>query len=304
VRAPDAVVVDIARRQGGAISASQLAAAGLSRDAIAHRVERGWLTRRHRGVYLVGPLTSSLTEPFAALLACGPTAVLSHHTAAAVWGIRPPQRGPVDVTVRQDRRRAGVRVHRAEVVGVERDGLRLTTPERTLLDIAPHLSPRDLSRAAEEATIRGLATLASLTSQVDGAGGHRGVAALRAILEEVTDDRRVTRSEAERRLKELVRTAGLPAPVTNAKVAEFEVDALWPQHRLIVEVDGFAFHGTRQAFERDRRRDARLTALGLRVIRTTWRELTREPERLIAALAAALARVAPEAERVVRSHAC
>jgi very-short-patch-repair endonuclease len=98
-----------------------------------------------------------------------------------------------------------------------------------------------------------------------------------------------TRSEAERRLLALIRAAGLPPPRTNVHVGPYEVDFLWPAHRLVVEVDGFAFHSSRAAFERDRRRDADLQARGLRVTRVTWRQLEREPHAVVARLAAALA---------------
>ena len=99
----------------------------------------------------------------------------------------------------------------------------------------------------------------------------------------------MTRSEAERALLALIRRAGLPRPETNVRVLGHEVDALWRTRRLVVEVDGFGVHGTRAAFERDRRRDAALVAAGHRVIRVTWRQLAQEPELLVARLAAALA---------------
>jgi very-short-patch-repair endonuclease len=102
----------------------------------------------------------------------------------------------------------------------------------------------------------------------------------------------MTRSEAERRLLTLIERAALPRPRTNTRVGRYEVDALWPETRLIVEVDGFAFHGTRAAFERDRRRDADLTAMGFRVVRVTWRQLVDEPHLVVARLAGALARAA------------
>jgi very-short-patch-repair endonuclease len=96
------------------------------------------------------------------------------------------------------------------------------------------------------------------------------------ILDDASLNAGFTRSEAERRLKQLCKQAGLPIPRTNARVAGYEVDAYWPAHRLIVEVDGWQYHRTRQAFERDRRKDAALTAAGNRVVRITWRRLTTE----------------------------
>jgi very-short-patch-repair endonuclease len=102
------------------------------------------------------------------------------------------------------------------------------------------------------------------------------------------EEPRLTRSEAERRMLRLIRAARLPVPATNARVGRFEVDALWERERLIVEVDGFAFHGSRPAFERDRRRDAELLTLGYRVLRVTWRQLVDEPEAVVALIAAAI----------------
>jgi very-short-patch-repair endonuclease len=135
--------------------------------------------------------------------------------------------------------------------------------------------------------VQRLTTRAAVAETLTRGKGRAGAAALRDVLERA-DEPSLTRSEAERRLLELVRRARLPAPTTNARAGRFEVDLLWPEHRLVVEVDGFAFHGTRAAFERDRRRDAELQALGYRVLRITWRQLTREPEAVIALIAAAL----------------
>jgi very-short-patch-repair endonuclease len=111
--------------------------------------------------------------------------------------------------------------------------------------------------------------------------------ALRAALA-ILDEPQVTRSEAERRLLELIRAAGLPAPHCNARVLGLEVDMVWPDLRMVVEIDGYAFHGTREAFERDRGRDARLLAAGYRVLRVTWRQIVDEPLRVIATIAAVL----------------
>jgi very-short-patch-repair endonuclease len=122
---------------------------------------------------------------------------------------------------------------------------------------------------------------------LDRAGPVAGAAALRALVGD--DTRGVTRSEAERALLRLVLAAGLPEPRLNARVGAFMVDAWWPSRRLVVEVDGFRFHGTRRAFERDRRRDAELQAAGQRVVRVTWRQLRREPLAVAASLATLLA---------------
>ncbi len=287
----DIRVAEVAARQHGVVSYAQLRVAGLTRDAIAHRSTHGRLTRLHHGVYLAGPITDSFTELSAALLACGPTAALSHHAAAALWELRPPRPGPIHVTVSSGRpRHRGIIVHRSSLRPDEvmcRHGLALTTPARTLIDLAALLPCRETERTVEAAMVRHLTTDRDLLGEAHAAGPRRGVGALRAILADL-DTPALTRSEAERRLLGLVRKAGLPHPVANARLGPFEVDLLWPRERLVVEVDGYAFHAGRQAFERDRARDAALQVAGHRVLRVTWRQIVREPHRVVATLAAGL----------------
>ena len=289
---PDRRVVAVAGRQHGCVSHPQLVAAGLSRRAIAHRVARGWLLRRHRGVYLVGPLEAPLSPAMAALLSVGPDAVLSFEAAAAAWELRPLPAGSMDVSVarRDIRSREGIRVHRVTRLEAEdtarHRNLPLTSPARTLLDLATGLPRRDLVRAVEQAELRRLTTHDALTDFLTSRRSHRGAAALRAATSPTTQ---LTRSEAERRFLDLIDQARLPTPAANTHVAGHEVDFLWPAERLIVEIDGYAFHSSRAAFERDRLRDADLQALGYRVLRLTWRRLTEEPSAVVAAIAAALA---------------
>ena len=196
---------------------------------------------------------------------------------------------------RNARKRAGLKVHRvADLHPADRamrEQIPVTSPARTLLDLAGHLPERDLNRAADEARVHRLVSDRSLTEQFRRYPNHRGTAALRKAIQ---TEPALTRSEAERRLLELVRKAGLPDPELNARVGPWEVDLLWRAERLIVEVDGYAFHSSRSAFERDRRRDADLGADGYRVLRLTWRRITQHPEAVVATLAAALA-AAPEA---------
>ena len=264
----DERIAAVAARQHGVVSTRQLLALGVTRNAIKHRVSRGQLTPLHRGVYRVGPLPSPLTSPMAATLACGPSAVLSHHSAAALLGIRRPHAGPIHVTVTRGhaRKRRGLVIHRTRSLRddevVTHKGIRTTSAARTLLDIASDLTRKHLTRAIEEAQIQGQLDHSSLTAAVSRAHGHRGVVALRAA---APQEVRMTRSEAERRLVELVDAAELPPPRTNVTLGGYEVDAVWAGERLVVEVDGFAFHGSRDAFERDRRRDAELVAAGWRV---------------------------------------
>jgi very-short-patch-repair endonuclease len=271
-RTGDAAVAALAARQQGMVTTRQLAAAGIGESAVAHRVANGRLTRIFRGVYRVGPVTAPYGLEMAAVLATG--GALSHHSAAALWGFRQPHDGDPHVTVAGDARsRPGLQIHRSRSLDAAvHNGLPLTTPARTLHDLAPLLPQRELDRAVEETVIRGLARLEELTTRP---------ALRRATIVEP----QLTRSEAERRLQELIRAARLPRPQTNMKVAGWEVDALWPAHKLIVEVDGFAFHGTRAAFERDRRKDAALTAAGYRVVRITWRQIVDEPHAVVALLA-------------------
>jgi very-short-patch-repair endonuclease len=167
-----------------------------------------------------------------------------------------------------------------------RHGVAITSPARTLLDLAIHQSAHDLARAADEARVHRLVTDRSLDEQFSRYPTHRGAAALK---ESIHVEPALTRSEAERRLLELIRAAKLPEPETNARLGPYEVDFLWRAQRLVAEVDGYAFHSTRRAFERDRRRDADLAARGIRVVRVTWRQIAGEREVLIATFAAALA---------------
>ena len=280
----------VAAKQDGVISARQLAAAGVSADVAARRVKAGVLRRVHRGVYLYGAVAGLRAAEWAALLACGARAVLSHHSALALWGLaeRPAE---VDVTQPADGRpHRGVRRHRRPIAPqerTERHGLPVTTPARTLLDVASSMPAVELARLIEEAQVRRLVTRRELEDALERGRHRRGAPAMRAVLA-LGDEPALTRSEAEKRLRDLIRAARLPMPRANARVGRYEVDALWPEQRLIVEIDGFAFHGTRAAFERDRRKDAELIALGYRVIRITWRRLVHEPHAVIATLAAAL----------------
>jgi very-short-patch-repair endonuclease len=232
-------------------------------------------------MFLAGPLPGPRTREVAAVLAVGHDAAVSHRSAAGLWELLPPTDGLVEVTVTRGhpRHRPGIRIHRTRSLQHSLNvGVRVTTPLRTLLDLAATSDARDLERAVEEAQVQKLVTRAELERH-----GSRFAAALK-------HEPSLTRSEAEWRLLALIRAARLPAPRTNARVGAFEVDFLWPEHRLVVEVDGFAFHSTRAAFERDRARDRALQAAGYTVLRVTWRQLVEEPEAVVAALAAALVR--------------
>ena len=263
----DRVILGLAARQHGIVTTAQLLDAGVGRQAIARRVARGWLVALHRGVYQVGPVGAEYGREMAAVLGCGEGAALSHQSAAAVWGFGRRDR-VVHVTVPGQARRSrpGVRVHRSlSLNAVVHNGLPLTTPARTLHDLRTVLTSQELDRAQEQAHILGLVI-------PDGGDAYP----------------EFTRSENERRLRALCKAAQLPAPKMNARVAGHEVDAYWPAHRLIVEVDGYKYHRTRRRFESDRRKDAALTTAGYRVIRITARRLRNEPLAVSAQLGALL----------------
>ena len=283
-----AEVEALAARQHGVVTTAQLASAGLTPDAIAHCVKRGRLTRLHRGVHRVGPLTDTLTSPMAAVLACGLTAALSHQSAATHHGARAALPGPIDVTAEgKPRNREGIRAHRTVLAPDERTtrrGIPVTTPARTILDLAGVLALDDLERTVSELVAQRLVAAKDVVEQMARHPRRRGVAALRALLAEPL----MTRSEAEREFRALIEQAGLPRPRVNAKIGSYEVDFFWREAQLVVEVDGFAFHGSRTAFERDRRKQAELVARGLRVSRVTWRQLADEPLAVVARVAAAL----------------
>ena len=204
--------------------------------------------------------------------------MLSHFGAAALWGIVGRRGGPIDVSVPSRGRRGipGVRLHRPSRIEAldcdRRDRIPVTTPSRTLLDLAAVMSRSRLSRAVEESDRLGLLELRAAQEDCERHRHRAGAGKLRKALEELAPVS-TTRSELERSFLEFVRESGFPNPSTNVTVNGFEVDAFWPAYRLIVELDGHEFHRSRAAFERDRARDGVLQGVGYRVIRLTYRRL-------------------------------
>lgn len=296
--ARERAIAALAARQHGVVTRRQLVEAGLSTAAIDGRVKAHRLRVLQVGVYLVGPVSPPLAREMAAVLACGEGALLSHRSAAVLWQLRPDPSPTalVDVTViaRDRGRRRGIRVHRAQArlpadEATTRRRIPITTPARTLLDLAPELRARELEAALAEAKRRRLTTDRKLLALVARYPGRRGVRALRDLLER--DERpALTRSEAEERFLALIRSAELDAPDVNVTVGPYEVDFLWRREALIVEVDGFAYHSDRNAFEGDRRRDADLAARGYTVVRVTWRQIVEAPAAVLTRVAQALAR--------------
>jgi very-short-patch-repair endonuclease len=232
----------------------------------------------------------------AAVLACGPTAVLSHAAAGALWDLRRSDAAIVDVTVpgaggRQ--RRPGIRVHRGRSLDGQtttEEGIPVTTPGRTIIDMATTLDRRGIERLLDRAEDARLGEVVPLDVLARALAGHRGAAKVLAILHDHTPGTTLTKSELEELFLALCRAAGLPRPVVNHPVEGFEADFVFADHRLIVETDSWRHHKSRDSFERDRRRDAVHAAAGWRTLRFTWRQIEREPHTVAAAVAAAVYR--------------
>ncbi len=283
-----------AERQYGALTYRQLLEAGVSPAGVARRLASGRLRRLHHGVYLAALNPLARTREMAAVLASGPAAVLSDFSAAAVLGFGSRSVSadePVDVTAPTDRHQPGIRLHRRKLLRAEwtlAQGIPITTPARTLLDLATVLKAGALEAALARAERAGLTTREALSALLERKRGRRGAPALRAVLE-APGGPALTRSAAEAAFLMLVRNARLPLPESNVAVGPYEIDFLWRAAGLGVEVDGFRYHSSRSSFEGDRRRDAQLMAAGIVVLRLTWRQIKQEPFATVAQLAQALA---------------
>jgi very-short-patch-repair endonuclease len=291
---PESRLAGLAEKQHGVVAREQLRALGLGEHAIVRRVKQGRLQRLHRGVYAVGHRALRPEgRMLAAVLACGPGAVLSHRSAAALWGLRYNDRARVDVTT-TEKRGVGdpaIDLHRARTLDptdiTEHRGIPITTVARTFVDLAGVVDKPALDRALNQAEILGLYDHAALTEILDRSNGRRGAQALRTALAQPPA---LTRSELEAQFLTLCADRGLPQPSLNAAVCGYEVDFLWRQANLIVETDGYAYHRTRQAFERDRRRDGELKRAGYEVLRVTYWQVKREPEWVASTIQALLKR--------------
>ena len=272
-------IADIATVRDGAISRRDLLAEGMTRSAVAWWLGNGRLCPLHLGVYALGHVERSpLFAANAALLACGPDAVLSHRSAAALWRLIDGWPEQVEVTAPGRHRRPGVLAHQTRSlppsqVTRHRD-LPVTTPARTLLDLAESLPEHELVRAVNEAQVLRVVTADDLVSTLIGAHGRHGAPRLRAI---VAPGDAPTESVLEDLAVAWLERYDVPRPERNQWIAGKRVDMLWRAERVIVELDGRTFHDHPQAFERDRERDAELAARGWIVIRITWRRLKHEP---------------------------
>src|SRR4051794_18802250 len=290
----DRELAALAALQHGVVAREQLRGLGLSDTAISQRCRAGRLHRLHLGVYSVGHTVLGVRGRWmAAVLACGSDAALSHASAAALWEIRASDAVYIDVTARRTgRKRPGLRIHRPRTLQAdevtERYGIPTTTPARTILDLGAALQPDRLNRLLDEAERRELTDYPALDALARAHPGHRGAAKLMRALRTHTAGAVLTRSELEASFIALCQVHGLESPQVNERLAGLEVDFVFHSHRLAIETDGWEFHRTRQAFERDRRRDAILTRAGYRTLRFTYRQITNEPRTVAATIAAAM----------------
>jgi very-short-patch-repair endonuclease len=273
----------LARRQHGVVARRQLLALGFSPEAIDHRLRTGRLHALHRGVFAVGRSeVDGHGRWMAAVLSCGDGALLSHSSAAALWKIgKEGGRIAVSVPVPRTVRRPGIRVHRRSRIEaadrMARDGIPVTSPVRTLLDLAVLLEPTHLEAALNEADKLDLVDAGSLKQRLERHSGEPGVGALRNAL---GADFVLTDSDLERKFLPIARRAGLPKPRTQVQVNGYRVDFFWPELGLVVETDGLRYHRTAAQQARDRVRDQAHAEAGMTSIRFTYRQVTREPDRV------------------------
>jgi hypothetical protein len=287
----------LAGRQHGVVARRQLTELGLSRHAVGRLLQRGRLHVVHRGVYAVG--YRKLTRAggwMAAVLAAGDGAVLSHRSAAALLGLRDSARARIELTAPRDVQRPGLRVCHSVLPRDEvttHDAIPVTTPARTLLDLAALLDEHKLARAAERAEALRLTSPTSLAELTERYPGRPGTPNLRRLIGERRIVPTTTANDFERRFLSLLDAGELPRPLVNESLDPHTTpDFRWTAQRLIVELDGFETHGTRAAFERDRARDRALMAAGWRVARITKRQLEAAPATLAAELRALLSATA------------
>lgn len=295
------VVRALAERQHGVFARRQLVGLGIRPKLIDRWLDAGRIVTVRRGVYALSErLLARHGRWMAAVLAVGPDAALSHGSGGALWRVAREPGGLIHVTTpRRPRAQDGIALHCLPLAADEvtvHDGIPVTTPARTLFDIASRVSFAELARAAREAEYLRLfegPSLPELLARYPGKAGSRHV---RRLLEEGWSAA-PTRSALEARFTDFIREYDLPRPERNALIElprrVLEVDFLWRDAQLVAELDGYEAHGARQAFEGDRERDLELQVAGFRVVRITWRrlrsrraELARSIDSLIAAAAA------------------
>jgi predicted transcriptional regulator of viral defense system len=287
-------LAELAAGQHVVFSAEQVGALGISGSALRKRAAAGALHRVHRAVYSLVPpgLLTRKGHYMAAVLACGPGAVLSHRDAAHLHEIRATHRSKIDVTIprRATLSHEGIDIHRsttltdADVTTI--DGVPCTALARTILDLAGVVGEREVERAMEQAEMLGALDARALDDQLERNLNAHAAGCLRRALAAYQPGQAPTESEFEERMLALCRGIGVPVPRRQFYVDPGDgeplvrLDFAWPEHRYAVETDGRRYHGTAGRFEADRRKDQRLMLAGWRVSRITWRQLRDEPERI------------------------
>jgi very-short-patch-repair endonuclease len=294
----DGVIAELARRQYGVVSRGQLLAIGEKEKGIDHRLAVGRLHLLHHGVYAVGHrVVCREGRWLAAVMAAGPSAVLSHWSAADLWMIRPNQRSIVDVTTPyKSRSWDGIKRHHKALPPDEvtvHAGIPVTSVPRTIFDLAATEDIDTVTAMVRESEHRNLWDRLSLPDLIERYPGRRGVNRIRLALRRITEEPSGrARSKLEERFAPFLRRYHLPLPRFNDWILldakRYQVDCHWPGTRQIVELDGWEGHSTRSAFQDDRVRDRRLRVAGYSVTRLTWNQLDDEPEQIAADLRALL----------------
>jgi Transcriptional regulator, AbiEi antitoxin/Protein of unknown function (DUF559) len=297
-RSRDRRIAALAHRQNGVVARRQLIALGYTAREIQRRLEAGRLHIVHRGVYAVGHRRLTVRGRWmAAVLACGPGAVLSHRDAAALHGLR--RAGTVKAvhvtTTTRSKLRPGIVVHNVRHLDpkdcTKVDGIPVTSVHRTLLDYAETARPHELRWAFEAYDRADLLDMGKLDEVIARNRGRHGIRPLTALISTYRGAPD-TRSRNERCFLALIGAAGLPEPSVNVAVVGIVVDFFWPQHRLVVEVDSYLFHHTPADRAADRRKERTLRAAGCEVKRVTDTELDEAPETIADDVAAALSALA------------
>ncbi|MBA3866995.1 MAG: hypothetical protein H0X42_11745 [Solirubrobacterales bacterium] len=276
----------MAARQHGVVSIRQLCGLGYSHASVERAAMAGRLHRLHQGVYAVGHTELSLHgRCLAGVLACDSNALLSHYSAAWLWGLLSTQPVPVHVTTSVRRkRRAPLCVHHSQTLTdadrAMEDGIPVTSVARTALDLAPRIRPASLERLLQRAEELKLIHLPEFESVLARNRGHHGASRLRRAVDLYAPPA-FTRSGLERRFLGLLIEAGIATPATGYNVAGFELDVYWPDLRFAVELDVFETHGSHRSFEADRLRDEDLKLAGVELTRVTGYRLGREPDRVL-----------------------
>jgi predicted transcriptional regulator of viral defense system len=304
---PDAKLAALAGVQHGVLARSQALAAGLSAKQIRLRLESGHLIALHRGVYAVGhvPHTPDARR-MAAVLAGGPQALLAQRSASEAYRLTEPIEGPMHVVALNARARSGIVFHRTRTLDARqrtiRDGIPITSVERTLVDLCHVVGPKQLKHPFDEADHRGLLDGHEL-ERVSGLCRGRGATVrLRRLMASRLTAVADSRSVLERGFMRFCAERELPQPAANVPYAGFVVDLLWPQYDLVVELDSWRHHKDREAFENDRRRDAAIQLAGCRTVRVTDRRLRREPDRLEFEIRTLMASAPGHGEKALPGH--